>query len=287
MKFAIATDAAHPTLDDDGPALLEALANVGLVPTIASWTDRGVDWSSFDAVLLRTVWDYTSDLEGFLRWTRRIRRLINPGELVAWNAEKTYLRQLADCGIPTVETQWLSPGHALSRAPFDDFVVKPAVSAGARDTARFSGSELEEARALVELIHGRAQVAMLQPYLGGIDARGETALYYFGGHYSHAVRKPALLERGRVVDQYAPGFVEARTPSVSELELGEQLFDDLRSLGFDLPTYARVDLVPGGDGEPRLMELELIEPRLFLATSEGSAARYAEAVREALENPPS
>lgn len=285
MRLAIATDAAHPSLDDDGPALLEALANEGLEPTLASWTDRSVDWSSFDAVLLRTVWDYTSDLEGFLRWTRRVRRLINPGDVVAWNAEKTYLRQLADCGIPTVETQWLPPGHALESSPFDDFVVKPAVSAGARDTARFSSGELAGARELVELIHGRAQVAMLQPYLGGIDERGETALYHFGGHYSHAVRKPALLERGRVVDQYAPGFVEARTPSVSELELCEQLFDDLRSLGFDLPTYARVDLVPGADGEPRLIELELIEPRLFLATSEGSAARYARAVREALDEP--
>jgi O-ureido-D-serine cyclo-ligase len=164
-----------------------------------------------------------------------------------------------------------------------DFVVKPVVSAGARDTARFARGEHARALELVSAIHESGRDAMLQPYLPAVEERGETALFFFGGAFSHAARKPALLGRGAKIDQYAPGFVAARAPSDAELDVARGTLGAIARLGLPAPVVARIDVVPDDDGAPVLIEAELIEPRLFLATSPGAADRYARALREHLD----
>jgi glutathione synthase/RimK-type ligase-like ATP-grasp enzyme len=235
------------------------------------------------ATVIRTTWDYTQQITRFLDWIEHTEHLVNAAPLVRWNADKHYLADLARAGVPTPETHYLPRSSREVRARLSamrrDFVVKPTVSAGARDTGRFRPDELDAAEALVGSIHASGRDAMLQPYLPAIEAHGETALFYFDGAFSHAVRKPALLATGPKIDQFARGFVEPRTPSRAEREVAEGALRALGELGLPAPMQARIDLVPSDDGAPLLLEAELIEPRLFLGTSEGAASRYARALR--------
>jgi hypothetical protein len=282
MRIAFATCSAMPDgSPDDRPAarLLGA--------EFVVWDDARVDWEAFDRVVLRSVWDYTSRVEEFLAWCTAVgpQRLRNQPDLVAFNADKRYLGDLA---APTVPTTFVAPGEALAELA-GEVVVKPNVSAGARNTGRFGADRHEEARALVERIHASGKVALVQPYLASIDERGETALVFLGGELSHALTKrPVLREQG--VAPVAPGELEvaaamleedlvlAGSADAAQEALARQVVAEI-SARFGPPLYARVDLVAGEDGPPVLMELELIEPSLYLEAAPGSSERLAAAVR--------
>ena len=277
-RVALATCSSYPDLDADGPALLAALAAEGLDVTVAVWDDPSVDWDAFDLVVLRTVWDYILRHDEFLDWTRRVPRLANSADVVAWNTDKTYLRRLSEAGIPVVPTQWYLPGDAFT-APEVPFVVKPTVSAGSRDTARY-GASAPEATAHVEALLAAGRPVMVQPYLEGVDVDGETAVLCFAGEVSHGVRKGALLEPGAGVktDPDSSPPISPREPSAAESALAAQVLAVVRSWGDDL-LYARVDLLPG----PVLIELEVTEPALFLGSRQdplsGSRRRFVVAPR--------
>ena len=289
QRIALATAAEFPDLDEDGSLLLGALSRVGLHAEPAVWTDEGVGWSSYDAVVVRSTWDYFYRRDEFLQWADRVAevtRLANSADVLRWNTDKTYLRELAEAGLPVVETTWLHPGDEFAVPVDGEYVVKPAVSAGSNDTNRYVGGThdaiaAEHASRL--LTEGR--VVMVQPYLDQVDSAGETALLFFAGKFSHAIRKAALLTpaMAELDAAYRPETISVRQPSAAERDTAEQVLDTvaaLRRWPREQFTYARVDLVPGPDSTPTLIELELAEPSMFLVHDPPAADRFAAAITD-------
>jgi glutathione synthase/RimK-type ligase-like ATP-grasp enzyme len=263
------------------------------------WNDQSVDWSTFDLVVVRSTWDYTERPRDFRWWAQRVgqvTRLLNPPSVIAWNIDKTYQRTMESAGLPIVPTIWMDPERNFNaraihtRFPaFGHFVIKPTVSAGSRDTGRYDAGETPS-RALaithVKDLLGAGRHVMVQRYLKQVDTVGETALVYFDGVLSHAVRKAPLLEgpyRAGEMDGvlYKEEVMTAREPSEAELEVGRRVIEALPTLvpGVDgtLP-YARVDLIPDDEGNPVVLELELIEPSLFFAQAPGSVERFVDTI---------
>lgn len=280
-RVLLATCAAVPDGDEDEQAGIAALADAGLDVRVAVWDDPDVDWAEADLVVVRSTWDYPARRTEFLGWARSVPRLANPAEVLAWNSDKTYLRALHDAGLPVAPTTWYAPGDEPA-APSGEVVVKPTVSAGARDTRRHRdpAGALAHVRALLEV--GRP--VMVQPYLDAVDRAGETGLVWIGDSFSHGFRKGPLLATGASATGglFAPEEITRRDPSAAERSVAEQVLDALAaaapSARGDL-LYARVDLVPGPNGAPLLLELELTEPSLWFAADAGSLARWVDAVR--------
>ena len=283
-KLALATAIAAYPLDDDLPLLLAACGEAGIDAQVLAWDDPTVSWSRFDAVLLRSTWDYIDRLPGFLAWCDRVAaatRLLNPPDVVRWNTDKRYLGDLARAGVAVIDSHFIAPGDDPSSLPaFDEFVVKPTVGAGSRDCRRFVAAEREAAIAHAGALLDRGLHVLVQPYLAAVDEHGETALMFFDGAFSHAIRKAPLLRRGEAATPalFAPERIGARTPSDDELATAR---DVLAAIPFGPLAYARVDLLPSTAG-PRLLELELTEPSLFLAYGPGSAERLADVLRRLL-----
>ncbi len=267
-RVALATFAAMPELYDDDAGLVPALAALGIDASPVVWSDPA-DWAAYDLVVVRSTWDYTRRREEFLTWAASVPRLANPAAVLAWNTDKRYLAGLAAAGVPVVPTTFVAPGEPFT-APAYEHVVKPTVSAGARDTERFAAGASSAAHAQALLDAGRP--VMVQPYIEAIDDAGETALLHFDGVLSHAARKAPVLVSG--VDDPNAVAITPREPSAHELAVARQVLD---AVPFGELLYARVDLVPGPDG-PLLMELEVTEPCLFLRQSVGAVARFAEAI---------
>jgi glutathione synthase/RimK-type ligase-like ATP-grasp enzyme len=277
-QVALATFTGFPALYDDDRLALGPLAEAGLEATAAVWDDPAVDWSSYDLVVVRSTWDYTLRREEFLRWAQSVPRLANPAAVLRWNTDKRYLAELAAAGVPVVPTVFVGPGETYD-VPAYEHVVKPTVSAGARDTRRFAAGEDSTAHAHSLLATGRT--VMVQPYQAAVDEAGETALLFFAGEHSHAARKAAVL----VPSLDDPNHVEisARQATPAELAVAQAA---LAEVPWPEPLlYARVDLVPGPDGAPVLMELEVSEPSMFLRQSAGAAERFAAAVQAHLARP--
>jgi len=285
MRIALVTAIAAYALDEDLQPLQQALHSAGIEAPILAWDDDTVSWSRFDIALLRSPWDYTNRLAEFLDWAERTStqtRLLNPLEVVRHNTDKHYLGELAARGLSVVPSRFVEPDDlAAARldaflAEFSDaaeFVVKPCVGAGSRDAQRYSRAQVLAARAHVERLQSQRRSVLLQPYLASVDDAGETALMYFNGVFSHAIRKGPLLQRGAGPTRalFAPEKITARTPGADELALAEAV---LAALPGGPLAYARVDLIRGTDGAPCLLELELTEPSLFFAFSEGAADRF-------------
>jgi hypothetical protein len=292
MRVALATCAALPDGWPDDQALAGALAERGAQADFEVWDDAAVDWDRFDLVLIRSTWDYTEKRDAFLAWAERLgARLRNPPSLVAWNSDKRYLAELQAAGLPVVPTRFVEPG-AEPPALDGELVIKPVVSAGARDTGRFGRAARREAESLLRRIGAQGRAAMVQPYLPAVDSEGETAIVFFGGSESHVLRKRAVLRPDEEAPVRREGIAAAEVMFDEDLVGGGEATEEERATAagildwvaarFEAPLYARVDLVPGGDGRPVLLELEAVEPNFYLHTSQGAAARLAEAVLDDL-----
>lgn len=204
-------------------------------------------------------------------------RLHNPPGVVRWNTDKRYLGELDAAGLPVVPTTFLEPGAPIV-LPDGPCVVKPAISAGSRDTA--SHRDTATAAEHVQRLLDDGRVVMVQPYVTDIDADGETALLYFDGAFSHAIRKGPLLTGGAaaVDGLFAPENITPREPRSEERAVGDHVVAEVERR-FGRLLYARVDLV---GPEPMVLELELTEPSLFFGHAEGAAERYAAAIRARL-----
>lgn len=282
-RVALATCAQLPDQDEDGPALIAALADRGVVaaePVV--WDDRAVNWAGYDLVVIRSTWDYSAHRDDFVAWAQGVPCLLNPADIVRWNTHKGYLAELARAGIPVVPTAFLAPGDPVDLPASGEYVVKPAVGAGARDTARYRGEEAAAAQSHVARLHQAGRTAMVQPYLTDIDVHGETSVIYVGGEYSHSIRKAPLLAASGPENDDNREAISARTPSPAELALAELALQAVPGGPAQL-LYARVDLLPGPDGSPVLIELELTEPSLFLAHSPGAVDQFAEAIESAAD----
>ncbi|MEU4658290.1 hypothetical protein AB0G32_30905 [Streptomyces sp. NPDC023723] len=268
-------------VDRDLPVLADALRAAGAEVSVAVWDDPAVDWTAFDLVLIRSTWDYSWRAAEFVAWTRRVPRLANPADIVRWNSDKRYLGDLAAAGVPVVPTRYLAPGAAPDLPDDQEYVIKPASGAGARYAARYTPGEHATAVRHLERLHAEGLTAMVQPYVRAVDSSGERALLYFGGELLHASRKGAVLAPGTAFDERKvshPGL-EPWRPTLEEAAVARRALAAVP--GGDRLLYARVDLVTGEDGQSRVMELELVEPNLFLWLHPGSVQRVAEAVLKA------
>ena len=276
-RVALVTCAELTDLDPDDRLLAEALAARGMVAEPAVW-DGPVDWAGYDLVVLRSPWDYPARHADFLAWARSVPRLANSADVIRWNTDKRYLRELAAAGVPTVPTSWIEPTDDWRPGTGGEIVIKPAIGAGGIDTGRYDlATHRSLAVAHVARLQAAGRLVMIQPYLPGVDSAGETALLFFAGRYSHAIRKgPVLVGPDFGVDGlYRREQISTREPSAAEHALATRVLGALPVPASEL-LYARIDLVPGPSGDPVLIELELTEPSLFLATSDGAAGRLAE-----------
>jgi len=292
---ALVTARAARALDEDLPPLLAAFAAAGARAEIADWDDGEVDWGRFDLTLLRSAWDYTERLPEFLAWVERVAavtRLLNPPQVVRWNSDKHYLRDLARGGVPVVPTTFVDAGaepgavleEFLAHDACTELVAKPAVGAGSRDARRHARGAREEILGHLRPLLAAGRSMMLQPYLEGVDRHGETALVFIEGRFSHAIRKGPLLPAGApaTAGLFAPEEISARSPSADELAVAERA---VAQLPFGELLYARVDLIPDAAAGPRVLELELTEPSLFFTYAPPSTARFVSAALKRLRLP--
>lgn len=289
-RLVFASCPALPEGDSDDDGLVAALRNRGLHVQWKSWDDPAT--LQADLVILRATWDYADRLDEFLTWTRRVRHLLNPPELVAWSTDKHYLLDLHADGVPIVPTRYFGV-HDPVAVPAGEVVVKPAVGAGSAGAQRFA--DVPAARAHAAALQAQGRAVLVQPYDPRVAA-GETALVFLNGEPSHAFTKGPLLPP----PGGAPVFEETGTfaaETLSPADPGEELWDVghaavmsvARRFGItrtDL-LYARVDILGGAD-DPRLLELELVEPSLgfrqLTAEEKARAERdFALGVESALE----
>ncbi|KOU56883.1 hypothetical protein ADK57_40720 [Streptomyces sp. MMG1533] len=267
--------------DADLPVLLAALRAAGAEADAVFWDDAGVDWGAYDIAVIRSTWDYSWRAAEFVAWAERCAkatRLANPAEVVRWNTDKRYLGDLTAAGVPVVSTRYVAPGDAVDLPGDHEYVVKPASGAGARYAARYTPEQHERAVRHLAHMHEEGLTAMVQPYMKGIDERGERALQFFGGRLLHASRKRAVLAPGTAfdADKVAHPGLEPWTPTPAEVSVAERALAAVPDAQEVL--YARVDLVDGEDGRPLVMELELVEPNLFLFLHPDSVRAVVEAI---------
>jgi glutathione synthase/RimK-type ligase-like ATP-grasp enzyme len=280
VRPAVPGDGYHGNIHTEDRLLSEALAHYGVTTRRVDWADAAVDWAGFDAAVFRTTWDYFEKYAAFRAWLDAVPvPLVNAAVIIRENVDKRYLLALEAAGVAIVPTRLVERGAAadldavLGAAGWDEAVIKPTVSGGARNTYRVRrGEGGERFAALV------AQEAMLvQPFVHDVMAGGEVSVMVFGGRVSHAVRKIAKKGDFRVQDDHG-GTVHAHVTMADEVAFAERA---VAACALP-PVYARVDLVRDGAGALALMELELVEPELFLRMAPGAAPAFAAAIVGAL-----
>jgi hypothetical protein len=280
---------AFLTLDERGDFVIDdehaiaPLAELGWEVSTLSWRQRAVPWNRFEAVVIRSTWDYWNDVPAFLEKLSEINRqtrLANPLDLVHWNLAKTYMRDLQGKGIGTVSTLWLdglgesSPAHCADRLGSEEMVVKPVIGANGQDAFRFSREE-DPARwaGIAARFPGRA--CMVQPFMHKVVTEGEFSLFFFNGVFSHAILKTPAVNEFRSQEEHG-AQVRAIEPEPLLLSRGQQVIAALSTV----PLYGRIDFVRNAAGDFEVMELELIEPSMYLRTDPAAPVRFARAIDE-------
>ena len=260
--------------------LLAPMAEAGWPVEMVSWRDTGADWDRYDAVVVRTPWDYQDDPAAFLATLERIdassARLANDLALMKWNLDKRYLRDLDGRGVAIVPTRWrevwddAAADGAFAAFGVEEIVVKPVVAAGARDTFRLTRNALDLQRdTLARLFAHRAH--MIQPFVTSVVTAGEYSLFYFGGALSHTIVKRPRPGDFRVQEEHG-GILSRHTPDAALAAAGATA---LAALGAP-PLYARADFVLWQD-RPVMIEFELVEPSLYLDCDADAPARFVAA----------
>jgi hypothetical protein len=272
----LSMDSLDGYVSDDDLAI-GPLGELGWDVLTVSWRNPTVDWNDFDLVVIRTTWDYQHDPTAFLATLERIEssnaRLENPLDVVKWNLDKRYLRWLADAGVGIVPTIWdaiyskVSFDGWLDDLGTDEIIVKPTVSATAEHTYRLTSFE----PGLIDVFSDRP--FMVQPFVPAIVTEGEYSLFYFSGLYSHTIVKKPKTADFRVQEEHG-GLITAVRAEDELLAAAGKVFEMIKPV----PLYARVDLVRAASGGFALMELELIEPALYLRMDPLAPARFATAI---------
>jgi glutathione synthase/RimK-type ligase-like ATP-grasp enzyme len=261
--------------------LPESLRAHGLSAVRVDWSRPDVDWSRFRAAVFRTTWDYFDRYGEFTEWLERVERqtrLCNPPEIIRWNADKHYLADLEAAGIPIVPCRFVERGErvalreALDANGWAETIVKPCVSGGARHTYRVNRENAAEVEAVVNRLLA-AEAFILQPFQDEIVRTGEDTLMVLNGRYTHAVRKTAKAGDFRVQDDHG-GTVHDYEPTGEQRDLAERAMAACRPA----PAYGRVDMVRDNEGRMAVMEVELIEPELWLRHHPPAASVLAEGI---------
>jgi glutathione synthase/RimK-type ligase-like ATP-grasp enzyme len=275
VRLALATCAHLPGVHPDDVHLAASLSRLGIEPVACVWSDPAIDWSSFDAVLIRTTWDYFQRYEEFLSWLDRLPvPTINERALLRWNSDKRYLLDLAERGVDIVPVRVAAHARLpalLTEMRGQDLVVKPTVSGGAWNTVRGIAGDAAFEKAVAALPPGYEYI--VQAFVPEVARNGEWSLLFFDGEFSHAILKRAASGEFRVQSQFG-GSVDALEPTASMLASARKSLEAVAALGYADHAYARVDGVVI-DGDFRLMELEMIEPALFLTPRPDAAELFA------------
>ncbi|MCB8914657.1 MAG: hypothetical protein H6532_02325 [Thermoleophilales bacterium] len=295
-RARVAYVTCEPRMEQWQDDLLSArlLAEMGIEVEFVAWDDPGTGWDSFDLAVVRSTWDYTERLDEFLAWADSVgpEKLRNVPAMLRWNSDKRYLAELDGAGLPVPPTALVAPGGAPP--PLGGrVVIKPVSGAGARDTGVFDEQEEEQALDLLQKLGSQGEIAMIQPYIPWIDERGETAVLFFGGRFAYALKKKAFLPKSgvapvrpgttvaeRMFDQDLMSMSEATD---AEIELGTNTVAWLARRFGSVPLYARIDMVSSPAGGPVLMEVEVIEPSLYLELASALERPGAELFATAVE----
>lgn len=284
-RIALATGHEFPQLTPDDGLLVDALTALGITAVPAVWDDSAFDWTSVEAVILRSTWDYHLRLPEFLAWIARLEALgvplWNPPDIVRWNTDKTYLRDLAAQGVTVPATAWVPTGPApdlaelLAARGWSEAVVKPAVSAGAFQTHRVPREQAAAFQLTLSDILKTSGV-LVQEFLPEISTGGEWSFLFFGGEHSHTILKRPPAGDYRVQVHHG-GSWELCEPPANLLDEARRIMARMDGKAL----YGRVDTV-AVNGTLVLVELELIEPYLFLGDAPGAPQRFAAAIAHTL-----
>jgi glutathione synthase/RimK-type ligase-like ATP-grasp enzyme len=287
-RIGIATYGRAPLLAPDDQLLIPVLSSLGIDAEPVVWSNRSAVWTAFDAVVIRSCWDYHLHGAAFHTWLDRLEEngvvVWNSHATVRWNADKKYLLDLEARGVPTIPTRIVPRGRfgeverIVAEEKWPRFVIKPAISASGFETYALDSPIDPSARDTITRVVSGGDT-LVQPFAAEIPRDGEMSFLFFDGEYSHATLKCAATMTGefRVQTEHG-GSVEAIDAPAGLIEQAAKTFASLD----EVPLYARVDGI-ARDGQFLLMELELIEPNLFLGWAEGSAERMGRAIARRLE----
>lgn len=291
-RVAYATCETFPKLDLDDLSTIPALEKLGMEVTPVVW-DEPANWTQYDAVIIRSTWDYTEKYPQFLQWLSDLERqdvkVFNSPATIRDNTHKTYLKRISASGVPVVPTYWFEKksretlSSVVAKQGWGEVVLKPSVSAGSRSTYRFRALEIAEYETKLQEIVSKCE-AMLQPLMPGILNEGEYSFLFFGGDFSHALLKKGPTGEFRVQHKYG-GTIHPYSA-----KLGEMAQASLALSAYGLPSrflYARVDMVrdPQDSKKLLLMELEVAEPNLYFLNDQanpGAAERFAKKLKSML-----
>ena len=264
----------------------EALAKLGLKVQRRDWADPSIRWNETKSAVFRTTWDYFHQFKKFNAWLGEISQktiLFNPEELIRWNMDKHYLRDLQARGINVISSSFRSKGYQKDLKSWcqeldgDEWILKPTISGAARHTYRIVPSTIKEHQSVYsELI--QQEDMMLQPFQRNVLAHGELSLMVMDGKYTHAVRKRAKSGDFRVQDDFG-GSVEEHEASPDEISLA---LNAVKACD-PQPLYARVDVIEDNNAELAISELELIEPELWFRNAPEAAKVLAKGLARELE----
>ncbi|MFK7886293.1 MAG: RimK family alpha-L-glutamate ligase [Gammaproteobacteria bacterium] len=277
----LSTENVRPDIVDDHHAI-EPLTKLGVAIETHPWRAENIDWARFDLVIVRSTWDYHEHVDEFFAALEQIEacgaRLANPREVMHWNRQKTYLADLERRGVPIVETvfgEHLNPeklDELVTRFATQEWIVKPQISASAHGVFRLSGAPTSTQRQQILETFAR-QGFLAQPFVEDVVASGEYSLFYFDGAYSHCILKTPCAGDFRVQEEYGSD-IRAVTPEPSLVATAEQVRAQLPAENL----YERIDLVRDANGRYAVMEVELIEPSLYLRTHPAAGTQLAEAI---------
>ena len=265
--------------------LKSAFEAQGLKVDITYWDNPTYEWQETKSVLFRTIWDYFERFNEFCEWLEQVKtktRLINSYELIKWNIDKHYLKDISSWGIETVPTYFADKGcnmklHEIAkRNQWKDLVIKPAISASAFKTYKILANEIQVNEKLFNSLVQERNM-LVQPYFETITQLGEASLMVFDGKFTHAILKKAQPGDFRVQDDFG-GTVHNYIPTKAEINFAEKVFETCKTK----PVYGREDIVWDNDKNFYLSELEIIEPELWIRNYPKCAERIAEAVDKIL-----
>lgn len=264
--------------------LIKPLNHLGWSVENIPWQKKDIDWNNFNAVIVRSTWDYQSDPENFLKVLNRIdessARLENSLSILKWNMNKNYLRDLKNKGIKIVDTIWeksFRPEKTddyFSKLKTEEIIIKPNISGNADNTFRIKRSEINLFNAELKEIFANREF-MVQPFNNNIITEGEYSHFYFGGKYSHSILKTPKENDFRVQEEHG-GIINSVEPNGDQITAAENILGKINPL----PLYARIDFVRTAGNNFALMELELIEPSLYFNMDKESPVRFAEIFNE-------
>lgn len=271
-------------LQDDG-LLQAALLQLGISSVRVDWSRPDIDWSQFRCAVFRSTWDYFDKQSEFQKWLSFVKtqtRLCNDARLIFWNMDKHYLADLEARGVTTVPSRFIERGSSanllmlLKETGWNEAIIKPCISGAARHTYRFDPDKASSLEAIMEPLL-LEESFLLQPFQESILRDGEDTLMFFGNRFTHAVRKVAKPGDFRVQDDHG-GKVYHHVATDEQIEFAQRALAACEPA----PAYGRVDLVRDNQGNFAVMELELIEPELWLRNHPPSAMAFAESIAKVI-----